>query len=77
MSQLLSKYHVNANLISKWKDQALQQMSSIFLSPHEASSVMNEQQLKELHAKIRKLTIERDFLELASTKLGLESVKKW
>lgn len=77
LSQLSSKYHVNANLISKWKSQALQGMSHIFSQPLEHSNSSKEQQIKDLHAKIGELTVERDFLEQASNKLGLGGGRKW
>ena len=34
-------------------------------------------EVKELHAKIGQLTVERDFLANASRRLGLGGVKKW
>ena len=78
LAQLSSKYHVNANLISKWKVQALQRMSSLFENGSDVSSGPTEdQRIKELHAKIGELTVERDFLEAASRSLGLRGAKKW
>ena len=77
LSQLSAKYHVNANLISKWKLQALHGLSSIFSSRIEAVSANDDQRIKDLHAKIGELTVERDFLEHSSQKLGLRSLRKW
>jgi len=34
-------------------------------------------EIKELHAKIGQLTVERDFLSEASSRLGLGGGKKW
>jgi transposase len=34
-------------------------------------------EIKELHAKIGQLIVERDFLETASKRLGLLGGKKW
>lgn len=77
LSQLSSKYQVNANLISKWKAQALQGMSLIFSQPLDHSNSPKEQQIKDLHAKIGELIVERDFLEQVSNKLGLGGGRKW
>ena len=77
LSQLSSKYSVNANVISKWKKQALQGLDSLFSNKHEPVEVLDHQKLKDLHAKIGELTLERDFLSQASNRLGLGVVKKW
>ena len=37
LSQLSSKYQINANVISKWKKQALEGLDSLFSSKHEAA----------------------------------------
>ena len=52
-------------------------MSFVFSSKSEISTSSDDHRIKELHAKIEELTIERDFLEQASNRLGLGSVKKW
>jgi transposase len=77
LAQLSAKYHVNPTLISKWKVQALQGLSSIFSGKPISASIPDTQRIKELHAKIGELTVERDFLEEVSVKLGLPSAKKW
>ncbi len=56
LSQLSSKYQVNANLISKWKTQALQEISRIFIQPCDSSDSSKDQHIKALHAKIGELT---------------------
>ena len=77
LSQLSNKYQVNANLISKWKAQVLQGMSRIFSQPCDYADSSKEQHIKELHAKIGELTVERDFLEQVSNRLGLGGGRKW
>lgn len=77
LSQLSSKYQVNANLTSKWKTQALQGMSSIFTQPCDSSDSSKDQHIKALHAKIGELTVERDFLEQVSNRLVLKGERKW
>lgn len=76
LAELASKYQVNPNMISKWKQQALQNMESLFGKSSVNLSVAGEEEIKTLHAKIGELTVERDFLERASRKLGLGVFKK-
>ena len=75
--QLSSHYGINANMISKWKQQALAQMSDLFSNKRIHQELNQEEALKSLHAKIGELTVERDFLEQASKRLGLGGLKKW
>ena len=64
-------------MISKWKKQALEGFGGIFSNRRETIQVSNDQQIKELHAKIGELTVEKDFLQVASLKLGLRGGKTW
>jgi len=77
LAQLSSHYGINANMISKWKQQALAQMSDLFSNKRIHQELNQEETLKSLHAKIGELTVERDFLEQASKRLGLGGLKKW
>lgn len=77
LSELASKFRVNANMISKWKKRALESFGDIFSNRRESIQVSNDQQIKELHAKIGELTVEKDFLQEASVKLGLRGRKTW
>jgi transposase len=77
LSELSSRFGVNANLISRWKKQALSSFSGIFSGRKENIQITNEQQIKELHAKIGELTVEKDFLQTASVKLGLRGGRQW
>lgn len=64
-------------MISKWKKQALLSFSDIYSGGRENVQITNDQQIKELHAKIGELTIEKDFLQTASSKLGLRGGRQW
>ena len=72
LSELSSRYGVNANMISRWKKQALKGMSETFSGKQEQLYVSNYQQVRALHAKIGQLTVEKDFLEDVSRRLGLK-----
>lgn len=75
LSELSSRFGVNVNMISKWKKQSLSGFREIFSGKQEKYQVSNDQRIKELHAKIGELTVENDFLQHVSTKLGLNGGK--
>jgi len=53
---------VHPNQVSTWKRQALDGLGAVFANGAEASHRDHEVEIKELHAKIGQLTVERDFL---------------
>ena len=63
LSELAKKYDVHPNMISNWKKQASQHMQGIFSGKHDQVDKNPGEQIKELHAKIGQLTIEKDFLK--------------
>ena len=66
LAELAQQYGVHVNQISAWKQQLLEQVSEVFESRADKKRDF-EAEVKELHAKIGELTMERDFL---SSKLG-------
>ena len=76
VAELSTKYGVHATVIHRWKKEALAAMESGFSGKLEASEHDHESEVKELHAKIGQLTMERDFLSQASRRLGLGGAKK-
>ena len=65
LAQLASRFEVHPNLIAQWKRSAVAGMADIFtkkLSGYESDHANN---VKELHAKIGQLSVERDFLAKA------------
>ena len=65
MSELATRFSLHPNMITNWKRQAINNMSNAFDSKFEKNNSLNDAQLKDLHAKIGQLTIERDFLAKA------------
>ena len=63
-AQLASRFGLHPTQISSWKQQALEGMADIF-SGKVGPQKSHEQEIKELHAKIGQLTVERDFLAAA------------
>ena len=69
MSELASKYGVHPNQISTWKKQAREGIVDSFSGRKKRDGQDRESQIKELHAKIGELTVEKDFLASAFAKI--------
>jgi transposase len=66
LSELATRFDLHPNMIVQWKRQATEGMAEVFPSKGSKRKEVGEAQIKELHAKIGQLTIERDFLAKAS-----------
>lgn len=67
IAQIMSHYQVSESLVHRWKKQLLESGSAIFSSKKCGDSA-DTTSIEKLHAKIGKLTLERDFLETALLK---------
>jgi transposase len=76
IAELSSRYGIHATLIHRWKKEAIESMTVGFSGKQERQQNDHTSQIKELHAKIGELTVERDFLADASKRLGLLGGKK-
>jgi len=65
LAQLSSKYDVHPNVISSWKRHAQAGIVESFSGKGKNNDKDHEAEIKELHAKIGQLTIEKDFLQKA------------
>ncbi len=59
LEELAARYKVHPNLITKWKRQASEGMVDVFSGKPASQDVPHEAEVKELHAKIGELTIEK------------------
>lgn len=64
ITELSRKYRVHARAIRAWKDQLLAGATGLFATGTEVTRDQDEL-VRDLHAKIGELTVERDFLSKA------------
>ena len=64
LSQLASRFNINANLIVKWKKLLLDNSAEVFASG-KGLAPGRESEIKDLQAKIGEITMEVDFLSKA------------
>jgi len=65
IAELSAKYGVHANMITKWKREALEGMKDTFDKGSGKQRLDHEAEVKQLQAKIGELVVERDFLSKA------------
>jgi transposase len=64
IAQLAAHYDVHANQINSWKTQLLENAAGVF-GAGVVEGAADRERIRELHAKIGELTVERDFLDSA------------
>lgn len=63
LAEIAKKHDVHPNMISLWKKQVSQEAASLFTRGASKTQQTSDEQIKELHAKIGQLTVEKDFLK--------------
>lgn len=63
--EIAARYGIHPNQVGEWKKQAIEGLSEVFSGKASRRDTSYEAQVKELHAKIGQLTVERDFLAKA------------
>ncbi len=66
LQEIASKHQVHPNQVSTWKRQAMEGLGEMFSNGVERLRRDHESEVRELHAKIGELTVERDFLSRGS-----------
>jgi transposase len=65
IAEIAARFNIHPNQVSDWKKQAIKELSDVFTGKTGRNDVVHESQIKDLHAKIGQLTVERDFLAKA------------
>ncbi len=65
LSELAAKHDIHPNVVQQWRRQAKEGMPDLFSGKASAHTTSRESEIKELHAKIGQLTVEKDFLAKA------------
>ena len=66
LQEIASKHQVHPNQVSTWKRQAMDGLGEVFSNGVERRRRDHVSEIRELHAKIGELTVERDFLSRGS-----------
>lgn len=62
VQEIAARHQVHPNQVSTWKRQALDGLSAVFSNGPDQERQDHETEIRDLHAKIGQLTVERDFL---------------
>jgi len=65
IAEIAARFNIHPNQVSEWKKQASRGLVDVFAGKVTRDDVVHEAHIKELHAKIGQLTVERDFLAKA------------
>lgn len=66
VSELAAKYQIHPTLVTRWKRQAAEGLVEVFApGGRHDQDTLHAAEVKELHAKIGQLTVEKDFLQKA------------
>ena len=76
LAELSQQFDVHTNQITAWRTQLLEGAAGVFGAEPAEAALGPAVDIKELHAKIGQLTLEKDFLFGALSKAGLLSAKK-
>ena len=76
IQEIAARHKVHPNQVSQWKRQAMDGLGEVFSSGADSAGQDHEAEVKELHAKIGQLTVERDFLSDGLNRWSARNVKR-
>ncbi len=62
VQEIAARHKVHPNQVSTWKRQAMDGLGAVFSNGADRALRDHEAEVRDLHAKIGELTVERDFL---------------
>ena len=62
IQEIAARHKIHPNQVSTWKQRAVEGMKEVFSKGAERGRGEHEAEIRDLHAKIGELTVERDFL---------------
>jgi len=65
LAEIAAKHDIHPNLVQQWRRQAKENLADLFSGKASAHKTSREAEIRELHAKIGQLTVEKDFLAKA------------
>ena len=66
LQEIASRHQVHPNQVGTWKRQAMEGLAEVFSGGGERRARDHESEVRDLHAKIGELIVERDFLSRGS-----------
>ena len=66
LQEIASRHQVHPNQVGAWKRQAMEGLAEVFSGGGERRARDHESEVRDLHAKIGELIVERDFLSRGS-----------
>ena len=66
LQEIASRHQVHPNQVGAWKRQAVEGLAEVFSKGAERRARDHEGEVRDLHAKIGELIVERDFLSRGS-----------
>ncbi len=62
IQEIATRHKIHPNQVSTWKQRAVEGMKEVFSNGAERARGDHEAEVRDLHAKIGELTVEREFL---------------
>ena len=75
LAALAARYKVHPNLITKWKRQAGEGLAGIFAGQPAGGETSHAAEIKELHAKIGELTVEKSAVRAYAAPLSTPTAR--